>query len=61
MTHAKLVKQSPHFISQSKSRSGKRKNVHLNFRGSSITTYGHTWNEAFRRAAITLVTHRLSH
>lgn len=61
MNHAKLVKLSPHFICQSKSRSGKRKNVHLNFRGTSLVAYGYTWNEAFRRAAITLVSARLSY
>lgn len=65
MNHAKLVKLSPHFLRQSKSQSGKRKNVHLSFRGmwteTIVVAYGHTWNEAFRRAAIALVTNRLSH
>lgn len=59
MTHAKLVMSSAAY--RNKSKCGRRRYVHLTVKGSALTVYGHTWNEAFRRAAITLVTARLSH
>lgn len=58
MNHAKNVMSSAAY--RSKSKSGRKRYVHLTIGGYPQTVYGHTWNEAFRRAAITLVTNHLS-
>lgn len=68
MNHAKLVMNHPSF--RSKSTNGRRYYVHLDIpvaksdfpfwdHSVPMTFRGHTWNEAFRQAALHLVTNRI--